>query len=68
MLFRSEGILDYFRNYLSICEGWENSTDGELDEAFLALIHRLEIKNEAFLGLKNENVIMNRSAAVADLL
>lgn len=63
-----EGILDYFRNYLSICEGWENSTDGELDEAFLALIHRLEIKNEAFLGLKNENVIMNRSAAVADLL
>ncbi len=63
-----DGVFDYFKTLLDIQNGLGHQIDKQLDEVFLSLIHKLKITDETFLGLKNDNALMNRSTTIGDLL
>ena len=63
-----EGILAYVKKYLSICPRSEMKINKKLDEAFLVLIHNMEIKDKDFLSLMVEDPFFNRMTNITDVL
>lgn len=63
-----DGILDYFRTYLSLCPKEARSENKALDEAFLSMIHGVLIRNEAFWKLKTEDPFFNRMTDMTNLI
>ena len=58
-------IIDYFKDYISFGIHVENK---KLDEAFLSLVHKLNIENPAFLALKVEDPFFGRSTDLRDII
>ena len=63
-----EGIREYFREYLKLCPISARRTDKKLDEIFLSMIHRMEVRDDDFLALKVEDPFYNRMTDMEDLL
>lgn len=63
-----DGILDYFMTYLRLCPEAEAVVNRKIDELFLALVHRVEVLDENFIGLKVEDPFFNRMTDIEDLL
>ncbi len=63
-----DGILEYFRIYYGIIPNLYDGIDRKLDEALLGLIHKLEIRDDAFLGQKVEDPFFNRMTDMTDLI
>lgn len=62
------GIIDYFQIYLKLYPRVDIDCDRRLGEVFLALIHRVNIKDTAFSKLKVEDPFFNRMTDISDLL
>ena len=63
-----EGIREYFREYLKLCPISVRKTDKRLDEVFLSMIHRIEVRDDDFLALKVEDPFFNRMTDMMDML
>lgn len=63
-----DGIVDYFKEYLSKCCAEKRKINKKLDEEFLKLIHNVEIKDNDFLGLIVEDPFFNRMTDITDVL
>lgn len=63
-----EGIIDYVKRYLSICPQDEIYQNKKLDEAFLLLIHNVEIDDKNFISLTVEDPFFNRMTDITDVL
>lgn len=63
-----EGIRRYFREYLKLCPISARKTDKKLDEVFLSMIHRMEVRDNDFLSLKVEDPFFNRMTDMMDML
>ncbi len=63
-----DGILEYFHIYYSIIPNLYDGIDRKLDEDLLGLIHKLELRDGAFLGQKVEDPFFNRSTDMTDLI
>lgn len=63
-----DGISNYVDMYLKICPRGEIKVNKKLDEAFLKLIHKIEIRDQNFWELIVEDPFFNRMTAVADIL
>lgn len=63
-----EGILDYFKTYLSLCQKAEWRENKSLDEMFLKLLHGITIIDRDFLDLVVEDPFFNRMTNITDVL
>lgn len=63
-----EGIIDYFKDYIRLCTELKEGVDRLLDEIFLDLVHKFEIRDKEFINLKVEDPFFNRMTNMADLL
>lgn len=63
-----EGILDYFKTYISILPGKARGVNKKLDETLLALITNVEIKDRDFLALTVEDPFFNRMTDIRDVM
>lgn len=63
-----EGIREYFREYLKLCPISVRRIDKKLDEVFLTMIHRMEVRDDDFLALKVEDPFFNRMTDMMDML
>ncbi len=63
-----EGIREYFREYLKLCPISARKIDKKLDEVFLSMIHRMEVRDDDFLSLKVEDPFFNRMTDMMDIL
>lgn len=63
-----EGIREYFREYLKLCPISARRTDKKLDEIFLSMIHRMEVRDDDFLALKVEDPFYSRMTDMEDLI
>ena len=55
-----EGIIDYFRNYISIVPENSRTVNKGLDEKLLELVNKVQILDEEFLGIKVEDPFFDR--------
>lgn len=63
-----EGIVDYFKTYLDICESMDIQVNKRGDEIFLNLIHHISIVDENFFNMTVEDPFFNRRTALMDLI
>jgi len=63
-----EGIKGYFREYLRLCPISARKVDKKLDEVFLSMIHKVEVRDEDFLHLKVEDPFFNRMTNMMDMI
>lgn len=63
-----EGILLYFREYLSILPKAARLRNKKLDELFLSLINKVQIKDMNFLKLKIEDPFFGRMTDMKDVI
>ncbi|MBR5356678.1 MAG: HAD hydrolase-like protein [Lachnospiraceae bacterium] len=62
------GIVEYVKKYMEICPEKARKINKALDEAFLTLIHNLEIRDEGFLSLALDDPFFNRRTGMEDIL
>lgn len=62
------GILNYADRYLMICPRDEMKVNKKLDEAFLKLVHGIEILDQDFRELIVEDPFFNRMTAITDVM
>lgn len=62
------GIVDYFQTYLRLCPREIRVGDKIIDEAFLRLIHGVEILDPQFLELNVEDPFFNRMTKITDVI
>lgn len=63
-----EGIIDYFQTYQDLDPAWKAMEEKSLEEGMLCLLSKLEIRNEDFLSMRDDDPFFNRTAAVRELL
>lgn len=63
-----EGIFTHFKKYLSICPEPARKVNREIDEAFLILLHGMEIGDKRFEQLRVEDPFFHRNTNIKDLL
>lgn len=63
-----EGIIDYFKDYVSRSKQEERLINRSYDEIFLKLIHNVEIKDNNFLELRVEDPFFNRITNINEIL
>lgn len=63
-----EGILDYFKTYISVLPKKERMPNKKLDELLLALITRVKIKAADFLSLTVEDPFFNRMTDIREVI
>lgn len=63
-----DGISDYFQTYRSLDPAWENCREESLEAAVFSLVSRLDIRDQGFLALKDEDTFFNRITKVGELL
>lgn len=66
--FVQKGIRSFFHTYLSLCPEEERCENKKLDEIILELIHGIEIRDDAFKGMKVEDQFFRRFTEIGDLL
>ena len=62
------GIYEFFKTYLELCQGVDMENNKKLDEAFLVLVHSIAINDEGFLRLTVEDPFFNRTTKMTDLI
>lgn len=62
------GITDYFKEYMRLLPESARIENKMLDEKMLALIHRIQIKDEDFRALQVEDSFFGRMTAIADVI
>ena len=62
------GILAYFEDYIKILPEGVREGNKKLDELFLSLINRVQIKDEEFLALKVEDPFFGRITDMKDVI
>ena len=62
------GILDYFKDYLSILPDSASEENKKLDEVLLSLVNRVRILDEDFLSIKVEDPFFGRMTDIKDVL
>lgn len=63
-----EGILDYFKTYISILPNIERRRNKKLDEIILALVGKVKITDSDFLELTVEDPFFNRMTDIKDVI
>lgn len=63
-----EGVREYFETYLNLCPRAAQKENKKLDEAFLSLIHGIQIMDKTFLGQIIEDPFFNRMTNMTDML
>ena len=63
-----QGVIDFFRDYLSLVSEKDHCNNKKLDEKMLSLIHGLKINDEDFLSLTVEDPFFNRMTDLKDLI
>lgn len=63
-----KGIINFFKDYCSLCPLEDRIINKKLDEVFLSLIHNVEISDCEFLKLIVEDPFFNRMTNITDLL
>ena len=63
-----EGILDYFRDYVSMLPASHRQINKPYDETVLALVSRLSLKDADFLSLTIEDPFFNRMTPLEDVI
>lgn len=63
-----QGIVEYTKKYNQICPKSVQRINKKLDEAFLMLLHNIEIMDVNFLELKVEDPFFNRMTDIRDIL
>lgn len=62
------GITDYFEEYMNLVPESARIENKRLDEKMLALINRIQIKDEDFMALQVEDPFFGRMTAIADVI
>ncbi len=62
------GIVSYFEDYISILPEAEQIQNKRLDEMFLALVNRVNIKDREFMELTVEDPFFGRMTAIRDVI
>lgn len=62
------GISDYFQTYRKLDPAWESCREGTLEAAVFSLVSKLDIRDEGFLSLKDEDTFFNRVTKIGELL
>ncbi len=63
-----KGIYAYFEDYLRILPENAREENKKLDESFLSLVNKVQIKDESFLALKIEDPFFGRITDMKDML
>lgn len=63
-----KGIIAYFEEYLRILPEGAREENKRLDELFLSLINKIQIKDEDFLALQVEDSFFGRTTAITDVI
>lgn len=62
------GIIEYFRMYLDIIDGFDNIGKGKCSEKILGLFHKIPIENECFKSMVWEDGFFKRSVRISELM
>ena len=62
------GITDYFEEYMRLVPESARIENKLLDEKMLALINRIQIKDEDFMALQIEDPFFGRITAISDVI
>lgn len=62
------GITDYFEEYMRLVPESVRIENKKLDEKILALINRIQIKDEDFMALQVEDPFFGRMTSIADVI
>lgn len=63
-----QGILEYVRDYLTICPDYRRIINKSLDESLLKLLHCFKLNNLRFTDLKIEDPFFNRVTNMQDVI
>lgn len=63
-----DGISDYFQTYRKLDPAWETARERALEVGIFSLISRIEIRDQDFLALKDEDAFFNRVTEICSLL
>lgn len=63
-----DGITEYFEEYMSLVPEGLRTENKKLDEKMLALVNRIQIKDEDFMALQVEDPFFGRMTSIADVI
>lgn len=63
-----DGIVSYFEDYIRILPEAERTQNKRLDERFLVLVNRVNIRDREFMELKVEDPFFGRMTAITDVI
>lgn len=63
-----DGIIEYFRDYISIVPKDARTVNKKLDEKLLELVNKVQILDEEFLGIKVEDPFFGRMTDIKDVI
>lgn len=63
-----KGIIEYFKDYISLLPEEARNENKKLDEVFLSLVNKIEIRDEEFLSLIVEDTFFGRMTDIKELI
>lgn len=63
-----KGIVEYFDDYLNLLPDVARTENKKLDEVFLSMVNKIEIKDDDFLALKVEDPFFGRMTDITDVI
>ena len=63
-----DGIIEYFKDYISIVPEDARTVNKKLDEKLLELVNKVQIMDEEFLGIKVEDPFFGRMTDITLLI
>lgn len=63
-----KGIIEYFDDYLRLLPDEVRTENKKLDEVFLSMVNKVEIKDDDFLALKVEDPFFGRMTDITDVI
>ena len=63
-----EGIIEYFKDYITIVPESSRTVNKGLDEKLLELVNKVQILDEEFLGIKVEDPFFDRMTDIRDVI
>ena len=63
-----EGIIEYFKDYITIVPENSRTVNKKLDEKLLELVNKVQILDEEFLGIKVEDPFFGRMTDIRDVI
>ena len=63
-----DGIIEYFKDYITIVPENSRTVNKKLDEKLLELVNKVQILDEEFLGIKVEDPFFGRMTDIRDVI